>query len=219
MSPKTTLLIAIASAALAVSGCTKDKSGGDREPTEDKDNAGPKKAPESPKPKAGDGEPEPGPDNYIRVLATHSKPKPSDPVVVNLPAYTIEEASIDPQNLEGAKAVITIDMTQLDSDNGKRNKHLRSEDYLEVTKFGTARVEISDVKKSGDAHTAAVAVTVKGITINWTSTFEIVQATADKVTVKAEQTFKRSDFGIADAEGDSAADELKVELQLTFDKA
>lgn len=214
------LLIAAACAALVMSACTKDKGANDDpKPGANDDTSGARKAPREPAPRTDAAPRQQGPDNYIRILATHSKPKPTDPVIVNLPAYTIDEASVDPKNLEGAGAVITIDMTQLDSDNAKRNNHLRSPDYLEVTKFGTARVEISDVEKDGDAHTATVKVTVKGITVKWSSTFEIVEATDANVTVKAEHTFKRSDFGIGDAEGDSAADEVKVELQLTFDKA
>ncbi len=170
-------------------------------------------------------EPEPMMDedaDYVRIKATHSEPKPTDPVVVVFQDVDVKSAAFDPANLEGGSANIVVNLASLKTDSEKRDKHLQSPDYLDVPSFATADIAISKVKKTGDnRYSAQAVVDVHGKKQTWPVEFEVIDTTDQSVRIKAQHTFKRSDFGIgkpagASGEPDPVADEMIAELQLSL---
>jgi polyisoprenoid-binding protein YceI len=157
--------------------------------------------------------PTPAADTFV-IEAPHAKPKPTDPVIVTVPVSVVS-ATFDPANLEGATAVLALDMAKLDSGNAKRNDHLLN-GYLEVAKFATGTIEVRDVKKQGDGYAATAMVNVHGIKKEMPVTFVVVTQGADSVTVKGEHTFKRTDFGLSGGEQEGVGDDLVAKLQVTF---
>jgi polyisoprenoid-binding protein YceI len=211
-----TLFLAIAVAALPA---CKKKEEAPPAPT-----AEPKPAAEAPKETPKETPPAPTPSSnadFISVYASHAEPKPNDPVEVKFQKFTVTKASFDPKNLEGGTATIAIDLASLTSGSEKRDGHLKSEDYIDLAKFTTATIDVTNVKKKDDTHyTADANVDFHGAKKTYPVEFEVVSTTDDSVTIKGAQKFARADFNLGKEPGpeESVAKELEVKLQLTLKK-
>ena len=121
-------------------------------------------------------------------------------------------------------AEMTVDtpcQITVDSTIAKRDAHLKSPDYLETETFAKATVNVSDVKKDGDAYVAKAKVDAHGKQAEWDVKFEVVEATDDSVRIKGVHSFDRTVFAIGKpaAEGDSASDEVEATFEVTLQKA
>ncbi len=214
------IVLALTVFGLMTSGCKKDESkagGGTATATGTAAKPEPEPKPE-PKP-----EPAPVDDgaDYVRVLAKHAVPKPGDPATINITKFRVVKADFDPATVEGGTAELELDLSSLASDSAKRDKHLRSADYLDVDTFMTATIAVGNVKKTGDkTFSADATVKAHGLEKVLPVTFEVLEATATGIKVHASHTFQRHDFAIGAAKGeeDSAADEITLELRLTLSK-
>ncbi len=159
--------------------------------------------------------------DYISVFATHAEPKPTDPVEVKFTAFSVTKASFDPANLEGGTATISIDLASLSTGSEKRDGHLKSESYIDLSKFTTATIDVGNVKKKDDKHyTADAKVDFHGAQKTYPVEFEVVETGTDSVKIRGEQRFARADFNLGKEPGkeESVAKELQIKLQLTLKK-
>jgi polyisoprenoid-binding protein YceI len=163
--------------------------------------------------------------DWIKVHATHFEKKDTDPVEVKFEKFKVTKATFDPKKIEGGTATIEIDLTSLKSGDDKRDQHLATPDYIDVKKFATAVIEISNVKKKDDKnYTADAKVKFHGVDKKYPVTFEVVEAKDDWIRIKGEHTFKRLDFKVGKKPGkdqkkdDGVADEMTVKMQLTLKK-
>ncbi|WP_088329189.1 YceI family protein [Lacimicrobium sp. SS2-24] len=63
--------------------------------------------------------------------------------------------SYDADNPQASSITVNIDPASIDSNHAERDKHLRNEDFLHVTKFDKARfvsTKVTDVEEDGDFH-------------------------------------------------------------------
>lgn len=60
------------------------------------------------------------------------------------------EFSYDEKNPSAAKVVVNIDPASIDSNHAERDKHLRSEDFLHVSKYPEAKFVSTAFKETGD---------------------------------------------------------------------
>lgn len=73
--------------------------------------------------------------------------------------------SYDDANIEASKITINIDTTSIDSNHAKRDKHIRSDDFLDVSQYATAQFVSTQVKDKGDGHLAITGdLTLHGVT-------------------------------------------------------
>ncbi|WDE04172.1 YceI family protein [Thalassomonas viridans] len=73
--------------------------------------------------------------------------------------------SYDEKNIEASKIVINIDPNSIDSNHAERDKHLRSGDFLNVSKFKTAKFESTKVVDKGNGKLAITGdFTMHGVT-------------------------------------------------------
>jgi polyisoprenoid-binding protein YceI len=159
--------------------------------------------------------------DFVHVLGHHNQPKPTDPVVIDIPKFQIVKANFDPANPEGGTAELTLDLSSMSSGSAKRDKHLSSPDYLDVAKFATVTIDVDNVKKQGGStYTADATVSAHGVQKKLPVTFDVVETLPDGVRIHARQPWKRSDFSIGAPEGgdESTADGQEIELQLTLHK-
>lgn len=157
--------------------------------------------------------------DYIKVLAKHAPdPKPDDPVEVEIKKFRVVKADFDPDNLEGASAELELDLASLSSGVEKRDGHLKSPDYLDVGKFATARVVVSDVKKDGDAYEAVARVSAHGVDKEFPVSFEVTDKSEDSIRIEGQHQFQRADFELGKKEGDSTQQDLVIEMALTLEK-
>lgn len=73
--------------------------------------------------------------------------------------------SFDEANPEASKVTVNINTNSVDSNHAERDKHLRSDDFLDVAKYPTAKFESTAFKMNGDG-TATMAgnLTLHGVT-------------------------------------------------------
>ena len=73
--------------------------------------------------------------------------------------------AFDDKNPDASKVKVEIDTASVNSNHAERDKHLRSEDFLDVAKFPTATFESTSVKASGpDKATITGKLTLRGVT-------------------------------------------------------
>jgi polyisoprenoid-binding protein YceI len=159
----------------------------------------------------------------IVVLAKHSDPKPNDPVTVKFEKFKVTKATFDPKKIEGGKATIEIDATSLKSDSDKRDTHVKSPDFIDVSKFATITVNIDKVKKKADkTYTAEATVKFRDVTKKYPVTFDVIDQKPDSIRIKGETTFSRLDFKVGkdskDPKEAPVANDLTVQMQLTLKK-
>ena len=58
--------------------------------------------------------------------------------------------SFDPEQIESAKVAVNIDTQSLDSNHAERDKHIKSDDFIDAKKFSTARFISTKVSASED---------------------------------------------------------------------
>ena len=94
-----------------------------------------------------------------------------------------------------AHAKVTIDTTSIYSDNDRLTGHLKSPDFFDVQKFPTAVFETTSISGTGDNATVKGNLTLHGVTkeISFPAKIEVND---DAVTVKADFSINRQDFGI-----------------------
>lgn len=160
-------------------------------------------------------------EDYVIVEARHSEPKPDDPVEVRFGMFEVVSARFeDPSNLEGGTAELEVNLASLESGIPKRDKHLKSPDYLDVEASPTATIRVEDVTKEDDTHyTANAAVTLGEVSVTWPVEFEVVASTGDSVTIVAEHEFERRELSVGKTEDDPVADDLTVKVRLTLQKS
>ena len=72
--------------------------------------------------------------------------------------------SFDENNPAADKVNVTINTNSLDTNHAERDKHLRSGDFLNVTKFPQATFASTEVKKDGDGLDITGNLTLNGVT-------------------------------------------------------
>ena len=109
----------------------------------------------------------------------------------------------DPKKVETAKIDITIDVASIDTDNEKRDKHLRAPDFFDVAQFPSMIFTSTKVKLGKDKNFQVVGnLTLKGVTKEVTLDVEggMVPITDpwgnSKLGFSATCKINRSDFGI-----------------------
>jgi len=58
--------------------------------------------------------------------------------------------SYDENNVNASKVNVTVDTTSFNSNHAERDKHIRSDDFLDASKFGTATFTSTSFKDLGD---------------------------------------------------------------------
>ncbi|MFD2205859.1 YceI family protein [Kiloniella antarctica] len=84
------------------------------------------------------------------------------------------QMEFDASKPEASSVNITVDTASLDSNHAERDKHLRSDDFFDVSKFPTATFVSTGLKSTGEkTATLSGDLTIKGVTkpitmdVNW----------------------------------------------------
>ncbi len=126
----------------------------------------------------------------------------------------------DPAHPEKTSAEATVQVSSIDTDNEKRDGHLRSADFFNAEKFPTISFKSTKAKvKDGAIHLTG-DFTMHGVTKSITLPIEILGTAANPFNKKpqagfaTELTIQRSDYGVntwSDAAG-VLGDEVKISL-------
>jgi len=137
--------------------------------------------------------------------------------------------ALDDANLTKSQVDITIKTESIDTDDAKRDEHLRSPDFFDAKKFPTLLFKSSKVAKAGgNKYKLTGALTIHGVTkdvtLDATVSDPIKNPWGKMVrSVKLGGKVKRSDFGLKwnktlDAGGVLVGDDVTLDIQVEIDK-
>lgn len=139
---------------------------------------------------------------------------------------------IDDSDVTKSKVDVTIDVNTINTDNAKRDVHLKSPDFFDTKKFPTMKFASTKVEKAGEGLKVTGDLTMHGITKSVVLDVEGPTAAIkdpwgnEKRGVSATTKLSRKDFGLnwnkaLEAGGVMVGDDVKVaiELELNAKKA
>ncbi|MCK0154433.1 YceI family protein [Alcanivorax sp. S6407] len=110
--------------------------------------------------------------------------------------------TVDADNPENSKVEATIQTASVDSNHAERDKHLRSDDFLDVDKYPTATFKSTSIEQTGD-DTAKITgnFTLHGVTKPVTLDAKMIGYGDDpwggyRMGLEASTSLKLADFGI-----------------------
>ncbi|MDC0611465.1 YceI family protein [Vibrio sp.] len=110
--------------------------------------------------------------------------------------------SYDPEAIDSSKVSVKVDTTSLDSNHAERDKHLRSADFIDASKYPTATFVSKKVEDKGDGDIAITGdLTLHGKTKPVTIDAEFIGAGDDpwggkRAGFQGETTLNLADFDI-----------------------
>jgi polyisoprenoid-binding protein YceI len=126
------------------------------------------------------------------------------------------EFMFDEQNPGASTATIEIDADSIDTNDAKRDGHLKSQDFFSVKEFPKVTFKSKTVKNAGSDWEVAGELTLRGetrpltIIVKPTGTVDDPRA-GKKAGFETEFTIKRSDFGMTyGVDKKALSDEVKV---------
>lgn len=130
------------------------------------------------------------------------------------------EFSFDEKNPDAAKVAVEIDVTSIDSNHAERDKHLRSDKFLDVTKHPGAKFVSTGYRELGEGKAELTGdFTLRGITRPLTIAVEHVGNGRDpwggyRRGFQGSTRFALADFGIT---RDLGASSKEVEIYLSIE--
>ena len=108
---------------------------------------------------------------------------------------------VDDENLSNAKVEITAKLESVDTNDAKRDQHLRSPDFFNVAQFPNMTFKSTSVSKAGDAYKVTGTLDLHGVTKTLTIDMKKTGEGKDpwgnhRIGFEGQMSFKRSDFGM-----------------------
>ena len=131
------------------------------------------------------------------------------------------------EDFEDSKVMAKVAAVSIDTDNKKRDKHLRSDDFFEMAKYPFIRFESTKIKKTSKGYKLIGKLTIKDITkkisVNFTPLKKFTQADKNKTLgFFASFTIDRFDYGMTwNKKFDNkivAGKDIKINLEIVADK-
>ena len=155
--------------------------------------------------------------DYMMVSSTKGK----------FDAFTVD-ATLDEKDLSKSKVSVVIDVKTINTENAKRDGHLKSQDFFEVEKYPELKFVSTALVKDGAAWKLKGNLTMRGVTKPVTLNAEISDTIKNPWGqlvrgVKVRGALKRSDFGLTwnkalETGGVLVSDEVELEIDLTLKK-
>jgi polyisoprenoid-binding protein YceI len=132
--------------------------------------------------------------------------------------WRFTETSLDLDNLKDSVVSIEVDVASIDTKIKKRDDHLRTKDFFEVTKYPKATLKIHEISKNGSKYTAKLEWTMHGVKKTYDNfTFEITAT--NPVKVKGTFNINRMDFKIGKKYSRLNPMSIKEVIPITFEAA
>ncbi len=105
------------------------------------------------------------------------------------------EIVTDAQHLGRSQVHLVIDATSIDTANAKRDKHLRSEDFLFVEKYPTITFVSTAITKNGPGYVVQGDLRIRGVTKRIRFPVAVEQRN-EEIVVRGSIRLNRKDFGM-----------------------
>lgn len=130
---------------------------------------------------------------------------------------------IDENDMSKCVADVTVQVASIDTDNEKRDTHLKSADFFDAEQFPTMTFKSKKLKKTKKGYVATGDLTIHGVTKEVQIPFTAVKMTdpmgKTRGGLEAEFKVNRLDFGVKwnkflDKGGLTVGNDVKIELQV-----
>jgi polyisoprenoid-binding protein YceI len=105
------------------------------------------------------------------------------------------EIVADAHNLSASQVHFVIDAASIDTDNAKRDEHLRSEDFLFVVAYPTISFVSTMITREGPDYSVQGDLQIRGVTQRVAIPVTVTQQ-QDKIVVQGNMRLNRRDFGV-----------------------
>ncbi|MBK8871092.1 MAG: polyisoprenoid-binding protein [Elusimicrobia bacterium] len=132
---------------------------------------------------------------------------------------------LDEENIAKSSVDITIEATAIDTNNAKRDDHLRNEDFFDVAKFPVITFKSKGVSKSGPGYLLVGNLTMKGVTKTVSIPFtlsgpkEHPMMPVYVVGGEGSLVINRRDFNITYGMDALVSDAVSIDLQVEFTRS
>ncbi len=121
--------------------------------------------------------------------------------------------SFDPNDLANSKFDATIDVTSINTGNGMKNTHAKSEKWFDADKYPTIQFTSSAITKTTDGYETKGMLMMHGVQKEVTIPF-----TFQDNTFKGSFTVNRLDYNVNTAEPNHGASSFKVDISVPVTK-
>ena len=123
------------------------------------------------------------------------------------------QLAFSPDALAQSKIVASVDVNTIETGIGARDSHLKDEDYFEVEKYPTIRMESKSFRKTGtDRYVGTFSLTIRDVTRQIEVPFEFTR-TGNQAKLAGEFMIDRLDYGVGESSW-VMGDEVDVYLTL-----
>ncbi|KAA3615414.1 MAG: polyisoprenoid-binding protein [Calditrichaeota bacterium] len=130
----------------------------------------------------------------------------------------------DEANIEKSSVEVTIEVASINTEEEKRDNHLRSPDFFAAEEFPSITFKSSAIKKEGEQLFAIGKLTIRNVTKEIKLPFEITGKIVDpwgntRIGVEASLKINRKDYGVnwskvMDNGGFVVSDDVLIEIQV-----
>lgn len=130
----------------------------------------------------------------------------------------------DAANPANSKVDFTVQAASIDTDNERRDGHLKSADFFDVEKYPTLTFKSKKVTGSGNDLQVTGDLTIRGVTKEVTVPVEVLGAAGGKAGFATEFQINRQDYGVQwnramEGGGTILDDEVTIRIDIEADKA
>lgn len=125
----------------------------------------------------------------------------------------------DPENIAASRVDFTIQAASIDTDNERRDNHLKSEDFFAVEQHPTLTFKSKKVAGSGEKLQVTGDLTIRGVTKEVTVPVEVLGTMGTKAGFATEFEVDRLAYGVTwnravEGGGSILGDEVKVRIDV-----
>lgn len=130
----------------------------------------------------------------------------------------------DAENPANSTVEFTVQAASIDTDNERRDGHLKSEDFFAVEQYPTLTFKSKKVSGSGDDLQVTGDLTIRGVTKEVTVPVEVLGAGGGKAGFATEFEVDRLDYGVSwnramEGGGAMLDDDVKIRIDVEADLA
>jgi len=126
--------------------------------------------------------------------------------------------NFDDANLATSKFDVTVDVATINTGNGMKNTHAKSEKWFDADKYPTISFTSTSISKTASGYEAKGNLQIHGVTKEFTIPFTFQQTATGGVFVSSFNV-NRLDFNINTAEPNHGASTIKVDLNIPVSKS
>lgn len=132
--------------------------------------------------------------------------------------------NLDEKNITKSSVDISIEATGIDTNNAKRDEHLRNADFFDVAKFPAITFKSKGISKSGAGYLLVGDLTIKGVTKTVNIPFTLSGPKAHPmmpvyvVGGEGSLVINRRDFNITYGMDALISDAVSIDLQVEFNR-